>query len=165
MRHIADRNIIIVHDLLLSSSCPYDYIRVYDGPSNSSEPIGTYCGRWREAVIYSSAESLYIEFVTKSGRAEPTRRPSQHHPSSSSSSSSSSSLLSSSSLAEPGKLYQSGRTRDLPVGVRGGGGPSFVGGGGRSGAVGGGGGIDGDVLQRSGFKARFEITGSFVNLG
>ena len=55
-------------------SCPFDYIRVYDGPSNVSEVIGTYCGRMKDVAVYSSAESVYIEFVTKSGRVEPTKR-------------------------------------------------------------------------------------------
>ena len=47
---------------------------MYDGPDNKSHVIGTYCGRIKNVSVYSSVENLYIEFVTKSGRVEPTRR-------------------------------------------------------------------------------------------
>ncbi|CAG9836029.1 unnamed protein product [Diabrotica balteata] len=44
--------------------CPFDYVKVYDGPDNSSAVIGTYCGQQRNLVIYSSESSLLIAFVT-----------------------------------------------------------------------------------------------------
>jgi len=52
-------------------SCPFDYVRIYDGASNASEPIGSYCGQWTGVTVYSTGESMYIEFVTKSGRTDP----------------------------------------------------------------------------------------------
>ena len=60
-------------------SCPFDYVRIYDGPSNASEPIGSYCGRWSDVTVYSTTESMYVEFVTKSGRHEPFVRPPHGH--------------------------------------------------------------------------------------
>jgi len=57
-------------------SCPFDYIKVYDGPDNEAEEINTYCGSIRENVtIFSSGPSLNIVFETKSGRAEATKKP------------------------------------------------------------------------------------------
>ncbi|KAG5877211.1 hypothetical protein JTB14_003208 [Gonioctena quinquepunctata] len=44
--------------------CPFDYVKVYDGPDNSSAVIGTYCGQQRNLVIYSSESSLLVAFVT-----------------------------------------------------------------------------------------------------
>ena len=67
---------ILNHELsVIRSSCPFDYVRVYDGPSNDSEPIGSYCGQWTDVAVYSTSDSMYMEFVTKSGRSEPFVRP------------------------------------------------------------------------------------------
>ncbi|XP_050295941.1 cubilin isoform X2 [Anthonomus grandis grandis] len=44
--------------------CPFDFVRIYDGPDNSSAIIGTYCGQQRNLVIYSSESTLYVTFVT-----------------------------------------------------------------------------------------------------
>ncbi|XP_074039057.1 cubilin isoform X2 [Leptinotarsa decemlineata] len=44
--------------------CPFDYVKVFDGPDNSSAVIGTYCGQQRNLVIYSSESSLLVAFVT-----------------------------------------------------------------------------------------------------
>ncbi|XP_037910464.1 tolloid-like protein 2 isoform X3 [Hermetia illucens] len=44
--------------------CPFDFVKVYDGPDNSSALIGTYCGQQRNLVIYSSESSLYVHFFT-----------------------------------------------------------------------------------------------------
>ena len=49
---------------LMFSSCPFDYVKVYDGPDNSSAVIGTYCGQQRNLVLYSSESSLLVTFVT-----------------------------------------------------------------------------------------------------
>lgn len=46
------------------NSCPFDYVKVYDGPDNSSAIIGTYCGQQRNLVIYSSESALLVSFVT-----------------------------------------------------------------------------------------------------
>ncbi|XP_047026079.1 cubilin isoform X2 [Helicoverpa zea] len=44
--------------------CPFDWVRVYDGPDNSSAVIGTYCGQQRNLVLYSSDERLLVTFYT-----------------------------------------------------------------------------------------------------
>ncbi|XP_077288055.1 tolloid-like protein 1 [Arctopsyche grandis] len=44
--------------------CPFDYVRVYDGPDNSSAQVGTYCGQQRNLVLYSSDERLLVVFYT-----------------------------------------------------------------------------------------------------
>ncbi|XP_064617655.1 bone morphogenetic protein 1-like isoform X2 [Liolophura sinensis] len=48
--------------------CPYDYVKIYDGLTNQSGVIGIFCGRYRDLTLFSTAEALHIEFVTKSGR-------------------------------------------------------------------------------------------------
>jgi len=45
-------------------SCPFDYVKVYDGLTNESAVIGTYCGQQRNLVLYSSESSLFVAFVT-----------------------------------------------------------------------------------------------------
>lgn len=45
-------------------SCPFDYVKVYDGADNSSALIGTYCGQQRNLVLYSSESSLVVHFFT-----------------------------------------------------------------------------------------------------
>lgn len=47
-----------------TNSCPFDYVKVYDGPDNSSALIGTYCGQQRNLVLYSSESSLFVHFYT-----------------------------------------------------------------------------------------------------
>ncbi|ESN94339.1 hypothetical protein HELRODRAFT_164165 [Helobdella robusta] len=54
--------------------CPYDYILIYDGPTNNSEIINTFCGHRNNVTLFSSSSNLYIEFSTKSGRLESTKR-------------------------------------------------------------------------------------------
>lgn len=49
---------------LFSYSCPFDYVKVFDGPDNSSALIGTYCGQQRNLVLYSSESSLLVHFFT-----------------------------------------------------------------------------------------------------
>ncbi|XP_059483669.1 tolloid-like protein 1 isoform X3 [Neocloeon triangulifer] len=44
--------------------CPFDYVKVYDGLTNESATIGTYCGQQRNLVLYSSESSLFVSFVT-----------------------------------------------------------------------------------------------------
>ena len=56
-------------------SCPFDYVKLYDGYTNEDEVIGTYCGKLKNFDLYSTGEALHIEFVTKSGRVEPTDPP------------------------------------------------------------------------------------------
>lgn len=45
-------------------SCPFDFVKVYDGPDNTSALIGTYCGQQRNLVLYSSESSLLVHFFT-----------------------------------------------------------------------------------------------------
>ena len=57
--------------MYLFVSCPFDYIKVYDGPDNEADEIDTYCGTITDnRTIYSTGPSLNIVFATKSGRAE-----------------------------------------------------------------------------------------------
>lgn len=50
-------------------SCPFDFVKVYDGPDNTSALIGTYCGQQRNLVLYSSESSLLVHFFTLSRTA------------------------------------------------------------------------------------------------
>lgn len=45
-------------------SCPFDYVKVLDGPNTTSPVIGTYCGQQRNLVLYSSQNHLTVLFVT-----------------------------------------------------------------------------------------------------
>ena len=54
---------LILTEVLLIS-CPFDWVRVYDGPDNTSAVIGTYCGQQRNLVLYSSDERLLVTFYT-----------------------------------------------------------------------------------------------------
>ncbi|XP_031332614.1 dorsal-ventral patterning tolloid-like protein 1 isoform X3 [Photinus pyralis] len=54
--------------------CPFDYVKLYDGPDNTSAVIGTYCGQQRNLVLYSSEASLFISFVTLSRTANTQNR-------------------------------------------------------------------------------------------
>lgn len=56
------------------NSCPFDYVKVYDGPDNSSALIGTYCGQQRNLVLYSSESSLFVHFYTLSRTANTQNR-------------------------------------------------------------------------------------------
>ena len=56
-------------------SCPFDYIKVYDGYTIEAEVIGVYCGRLTDITIYSTSEALHLQFETKSGRVTPTKKP------------------------------------------------------------------------------------------
>ena len=56
-------------------SCPFDYVKIYDGYTNQADVIGTYCGKLKDFSIWSTTEALHIEFATKSGRIEPTKKP------------------------------------------------------------------------------------------
>jgi len=58
-----------------AGSCPFDYIKVYDGADNEAPEIGTYCGTiTKNLTIYSTGPSLNVVFETKSGRAEATKK-------------------------------------------------------------------------------------------
>ncbi|CAA9999330.1 unnamed protein product [Nesidiocoris tenuis] len=44
--------------------CPFDVVKVYDGGTNESAVIGTYCGQQRNLVLYSSESTMFIVFET-----------------------------------------------------------------------------------------------------
>ncbi|XP_055954613.1 dorsal-ventral patterning tolloid-like protein 1 isoform X2 [Patella vulgata] len=48
--------------------CPFDYLKIYDGYTNDSPVIGTFCGKYNHTVLYSTSEALHLEFVTTQGR-------------------------------------------------------------------------------------------------
>lgn len=45
-------------------SCPFDFVKVYDGADNQSATVGTYCGQQRNLVLYSSNNFMLVSFVT-----------------------------------------------------------------------------------------------------
>ncbi|UYV63914.1 eat-18 [Cordylochernes scorpioides] len=45
-------------------SCPFDYVKVFDGPSMDDPLIGVYCGQQRNLVVYSSTHNLFVYFST-----------------------------------------------------------------------------------------------------
>jgi len=49
-----------------SSVCPYDNLTFYDGRSDLSPRLGSYCGTVHPEVIYSTGNDLYIKFNTDS---------------------------------------------------------------------------------------------------
>ena len=52
-------------------SCPFDYVKIYDGYTGESPLIGTFCGRYNAStVLYSTDEALFLEFRTGQGRIE-----------------------------------------------------------------------------------------------
>ena len=55
-------------------SCPFDYIKVYDGASSEDYLIGTYCGLQRSLVVYSSGENLFVQFNTLQRTADSQNR-------------------------------------------------------------------------------------------
>ncbi|XP_039289954.1 tolloid-like protein 2 [Nilaparvata lugens] len=44
--------------------CPFDVVKVYDGATNESAVIGTYCGQQRNLVLYSSESTMFVAFET-----------------------------------------------------------------------------------------------------
>lgn len=55
-------------------SCPFDYIKVYDGSSVDDPLIDTYCGQQRNLVVYSSGEDLLVQFTTLQRTADTQNR-------------------------------------------------------------------------------------------
>ena len=47
-------------------SCPYDILTFYDGYSESSSLLGSYCGAVHPEVVYSTGSYLYITLQTDS---------------------------------------------------------------------------------------------------
>ncbi|PRD27455.1 UNVERIFIED_CONTAM: Tolloid-like protein 1 [Trichonephila clavipes] len=54
--------------------CPFDYVKVFDGPTSDDPLIGTHCGQQRNLVIYSSAENVSVQFITLQRTAESENR-------------------------------------------------------------------------------------------
>nr|XP_018896176.1 PREDICTED: cubilin isoform X2 [Bemisia tabaci] len=44
--------------------CPFDVVKIYDGRTNDSAIIGTYCGQQRNLYIYSSDNEVLVTFET-----------------------------------------------------------------------------------------------------
>ena len=44
----------------------FDFVNVYDGPDDSSQLIGTYCGNASPLIIQSSGRYLYVVFISDS---------------------------------------------------------------------------------------------------
>lgn len=61
-----------------SGSCAFDYVKIFDNFTNEGQEIGTYCGKLSDyggfglKDIFSTGNAMHIEFVTASGRSEPT---------------------------------------------------------------------------------------------
>ena len=47
-----------------SSVCPYDNLTIYNGDSDFSPLLGSYCGTVHPEVVYSTGNNLYIKFNT-----------------------------------------------------------------------------------------------------
>ncbi|CAH1246046.1 OVCH1 [Branchiostoma lanceolatum] len=52
------------------STCDYDYVKVYDGPSTSSSVLGTFCGSSLPARVVSSTNVMTVRFVSDSSITE-----------------------------------------------------------------------------------------------
>ena len=44
------------------STCSYDYLKIYDGPSSSSNRVGAMCGDYSFDGMISSSNTLFLEF-------------------------------------------------------------------------------------------------------
>jgi hypothetical protein len=58
----------------LPASCPFDFIKVYDGGSDQDPLIATYCGQQRNLMVYSSGENLFVQFTTLKRTADSQNR-------------------------------------------------------------------------------------------
>jgi len=58
----------------LTPSCPFDFIKVYDGSSDQDPLIATYCGQQRNLMVYSSGENLFVQFTTLKRTADSQNR-------------------------------------------------------------------------------------------
>lgn len=56
------------------NSCPFDFIKVYDGGSDQDPLISTYCGQKRNLMVYSSGENLFVQFTTLKRTADSQNR-------------------------------------------------------------------------------------------
>ncbi|KAH9490912.1 hypothetical protein Btru_039781, partial [Bulinus truncatus] len=51
--------------------CPYDYLRILDGNRKDAQEIGKFCGSYNSStLVFSSSETLRMEFSTGEGRQE-----------------------------------------------------------------------------------------------
>ena len=67
------RLLFLVFDLEHSYGCPYDYLKVFDGPSSSSPPLspeGNLCGSTIPEPILSTGNILHILFHSDSSTAK-----------------------------------------------------------------------------------------------
>ncbi|CAH1798343.1 unnamed protein product [Owenia fusiformis] len=54
--------------------CPFDSVKIYDGHTNQDTLIGVFCGKHKNLTVFSTGQALHIDFRTKSGRLEPTKK-------------------------------------------------------------------------------------------
>ena len=54
------------YDLEHSSNCKFDYLKIYDGPSSSSNRVGVLCGDYSFDGMTSSSNTLFLEFRSDS---------------------------------------------------------------------------------------------------
>jgi len=52
------------------SHCPFDSIKVYDGPEESDQIINTLCGSHRSVIIFSTKAAMLVTFTTLDREAE-----------------------------------------------------------------------------------------------
>ena len=55
-------------------SCPFDFVRLYDGANKSAPLIGTFCRPERNLVKYSTGHNLLMTFVTIKRTPNPEKR-------------------------------------------------------------------------------------------
>ncbi|CAG5115143.1 unnamed protein product, partial [Candidula unifasciata] len=49
-------------------NCTYDYVAVYDGPTEASPLLGKHCGNRKPKPIKSSGNTMYVKFVSDESR-------------------------------------------------------------------------------------------------
>ncbi|CAG0879051.1 unnamed protein product [Cyprideis torosa] len=54
--------------------CPFDYVRLYDGPTEEAPLMGSYCGPTRNLVVFSESENLLVVFKSLGRMADMQNR-------------------------------------------------------------------------------------------
>lgn len=45
-------------------SCPFDFVKIFDGDSDQAPLINVYCGQQRQLFVFSSGTTLFVQFTT-----------------------------------------------------------------------------------------------------
>lgn len=53
-----------IFDMEADSQCQYDYLDVYNGPSNLVQKLGRFCGTFRPGALISTTNTIMLEMVT-----------------------------------------------------------------------------------------------------